>query len=448
MSLLLDALRPEATTDAVTEPQEEPLDAHATLELLAPKVAASELLTLEPTADSTTAAPASTIAAPEPVAESARSPPPASHGPSPLAERSSGPAAPQPNTAARTSAPALDDAALGARRMKRYGLMLIAIMAVVGIVMVGKAWWRPSTDTVFSPEEAAPETQPPAPPTGTTPTPASIHAVQVSSARPADRFAYTGDAPEIDLRTGDTYPAIRSATADGTRSEATASPARAVQPVGTTRSTLIVTRAEGLSPVDGHVQAGYRALGSGDVARAQNEYLAALELDPNNVDALMGAATVAARDGKAAVAAQRYATVLKLEPGNPDATAGMTMLHRGEGAGESEESRLKFMIATDASRPALHAALAGVYAADGRWTEAAQEYFTALGKDPGNPDLAFNVAASLDQNRNAAMALAYYRQALVFARQRPAQLDLRAVEQRINQLSSRIEAPQIAAEAP
>jgi Flp pilus assembly protein TadD len=92
--------------------------------------------------------------------------------------------------------------------------------------------------------------------------------------------------------------------------------------------------------------------------------------------------------------------------------------------------------------------LAGVYAADGRWTEAAQEYFTALGKDPGNPDLAFNVAASLDQNRSAAMALAYYRQALVFARQRPAQIDLRAVEQRINQLSSRIEAPQIAAEAP
>ncbi|HWY94935.1 MAG TPA: tetratricopeptide repeat protein [Steroidobacteraceae bacterium] len=448
MSLLLDALRPESTTDAVTEPEEEPLDAHATLELLAPKAAAKEVLTLEPTADSATAAPASAIAAPEPVAEPSSSPPMASRGPSPLAERVSGPAAPQPDTAARTSAPPLDDAALGARRMKRYGLLLVAIMAAVGIATVGKDWWRPSSNTVSSPGEGATETQPPAAPIETPPTPASIHAVQVSSSRPADRFAYTGDAPEIDLRTGDTDRVITSATADGMRSEATASPARAVRPVRTTRSTLMVTRAEGLSPVDGHVQAGYRALGSGDVANAQTEYLAALELDPNNVDALMGAATVAARGGKAAVAAQRYATVLKLEPGNPDATAGMTMLHRGEGAGESEESRLKFMIATDASRPALHAALAGVYAADGRWTEAAQEYFTALGKDPGNPDLAFNVAASLDQNRNAAMALAYYRQALVFARQRPAQIDLRAVEQRINQLSSRIEAPQTAAEAP
>jgi tetratricopeptide (TPR) repeat protein len=82
-----------------------------------------------------------------------------------------------------------------------------------------------------------------------------------------------------------------------------------------------------------------------------------------------------------------------------------------------------------------------VYSADARWTEAAQEYFTALGRDPGNPDLAFNVAASLDQNRNFAMALKYYRQALAFAGQRPSQIDLRAVDQRINQLQARVEAP-------
>jgi Flp pilus assembly protein TadD len=141
--------------------------------------------------------------------------------------------------------------------------------------------------------------------------------------------------------------------------------------------------------------------------------------------------------------------VLKLEPGNPDATAAMTALGANGSAGESEESRLKILIASgDGGRPALHAALGGVYAADSRWSEAAQEYFTALAKDPGNPDLAFNLAASLDQNRNSGMALAYYGQALIFARQRPTQIDLRAIEQRMSQLQMHVERAPIAPETP
>jgi acyl-CoA synthetase (AMP-forming)/AMP-acid ligase II len=124
---------------------------------------------------------------------------------------------------------------------------------------------------------------------------------------------------------------------------------------------------------------------------------------------------------------------------NPDATAAMATLGAGGSTGGNNESRLKVLIAgDDGGRPALHAALAGVYAADSRWAEATQEYFTALAKDPGNPDLAFNVAASLDQNRNPGMALAYYGQALLFARQRPTQIDPQAIERRMSQLQARM----------
>jgi Flp pilus assembly protein TadD len=204
-------------------------------------------------------------------------------------------------------------------------------------------------------------------------------------------------------------------------------------------ATLLVARSESPSPIDRHVQAGYLALGAGNIANAQTEYFAALELDPNNVDALMGAATIAARDGNSKAAAAGYAKVLKLEPGNPDATAEMASFGANGSNGENNESRLKILIASgDGGRPALHAALAGIYAADSRWPEAAQEYFTALAKDPGNPDLAFNVAASLDQNRNPGMALAYYGQALIFARQRPTQIDLQAIEQRMSQLQAHV----------
>jgi Tfp pilus assembly protein PilF len=448
MSLLLDALKSAPNTTVATEPEEEPLDARATLDLLAPKSAANETLALEPPADGAAAAPVA--AAPEPTADIAPAPPIFARVPLTLAAGTAEPVARPPGPAPTTKARAPDAAPIPVDRTKKYGLLLVALVALTGVVLVGKILWRPSVNAVVYPEGGEPRQ--PSATINQTLTPSSIHAVQVSSARPADQFAYAGDAPEIDLRAAD---AEVSPVSDEPTMAATSSPAPEIHtPVATatriTSARLSVTRSEGLSSIDRHVQAGYRALGSGNGASAQNEYLAALELDPNNVDGLMGAATVAARNGNSVVAAAAYAKVLKLEPGNPDATAAMTMLRHDAAASESDESRLKILIAgDDGSRPALHAALAGVYAADARWTEAAQEYFSALGKDPGNPDLAFNVAASLDQNRNAAMALKFYQQALAFARLRPAQIDLHAVEQRINQLKARVEVPPSgAAETP
>jgi uncharacterized protein HemY len=132
--------------------------------------------------------------------------------------------------------------------------------------------------------------------------------------------------------------------------------------------------------------------------------------------------------------------VLKLEPGNADATAALAILNHERPPVEASESRLKTLIASDTERrPALHSALGGVYAADARWADAAQEYFIALSLDPSNSDLAFNVAASLDQNHKAAAALTYYTQALTLAKLRPGQIDVHAIEERIGKLQVRIE---------
>jgi len=454
MSLLLDALKsteaePGAADGPGVEPEawgpeEEPLDGPATLALLASKPSAQTdaetTLSLVP-ASGIAAAPAATALeqfGPGPVESSLLGPSlvgpaPAGLGlaaPAPVVEIARTVPNPGPAAAAPANPRAVVTAPPSKPRAKTYILTGAALAALVGIGMVGKSLWWPGTNAVIHPAVSEVQQTPPAVAPATTP---STAAVQVSSARPADQFAYTGNAPEIDLR--DTENAMPPAGAPAPPSATFV--ARRDAAIQASIATLSVTRSEGPSPIDRHVQAGYQALASGNIANAQTEYFAALELDPNNVDALMGVATVAARDGNSKAAASAYAKVLKLEPGNPDATAAMATLGANGSTGENNESRLKILIASgDGGRPALHAALAGVYAADSRWPEAAQEYFAALAKDPGNPDLAFNVAASLDQNRNPGMALTYYGQALIFARQRPTQIDLHAIEQRISQLQA------------
>jgi Tfp pilus assembly protein PilF len=451
MSLLLDALKSTDSISAATiEPQamelqdielqnieppdaapgQAPLDGPAILELLSPKSAHD---TAAPTSNA--AMNPATAAGAEAVAGIARAPPIYSRPPLVLAARVREPAAATPEPAARATNARVPPAAPAMQQTKKYGLLLLVVVALVGIGTFGKSLLWPSKNAPAYPQGG--ETQQPLASVSPTPTPVSAQAVQVAAVRPADHFAYTGDAPEIDLHDpGVATNVTRNPSSPVSRASVIVpAPARASRAAV---ATLSVTRSEGLSSIDRHVLAGYRALAAGNVASAQTEYLAALALDSNNVDALMGAANAAARDGEPAVAAAAYAKALRLEPGNPDATAALAMLKSGGTANEPTESRLKILIAgDDGSRPALHAALAGVYAADARWTEAAQEYFTALGKDPGNPDLAFNVAASLDQNRNPAMALVYYQQTLAFALKRPAQIDLHAVELRISQLQAR-----------
>jgi Flp pilus assembly protein TadD len=463
MSLLLDALKSTEAEESragvepdASELPEEPLDGPATLALLASRPSArtnaetnaQTILSLVPTSgiatvESSVPGPSLVEPAPAglglaaPVAEIAFTAPNPERAPSASTGRIAAAApAPGPVAAATANTRAPISAPTVKPRAKTYALAGAALAALVGIGIVAKSLWWPSTNAIIYPAVGELQQTPPAVSAETAP---SIAAVQVSSARPADQFAYTGNAPEIDLR--NTEPQTNARARENAWGPETPPPraARLARGAATRASiaTLSVTRSEGPSPIDRHVQAGYLALSAGNVANAQTEYLAALELDPNNVDALMGVATVAARDGNSKAAAAAYTKVLKLEPGNPDATAAITSLGANGPTGENDESRLKILIASgDGGRPALHAALAGVYAADSRWPEAAQEYFTALAKDPGNPDLAFNLAASLDQNRNPGMALNYYGQALIFARQRPTQIDLHAIEQRIGQLQA------------
>jgi Tfp pilus assembly protein PilF len=429
MSLLLDALKTrESSAPSSAESNEEALDGRETLKILTAKMAASGALTLEagpPDVSAMPAADAPDVAALPRAAAAARH-------------------APLGHAAAALPSglpPALSPAApLGASPARRYAAMLAAAVAVVILVMVGKSLLHKSSNQISYPEAAQ---SPPA--AAAQPAMRSNPgAVQVPT-RPASQFSGVGSAPEIDLHEDVVRPtAIRAPVVKAIRPDtpATEVGAGAPNPSMPPRQSFSVTPSAGVASIDKHIETGYRALAAGNLAIAQREYSSALDLDPNNIDALLGAASTAARAGNPTLAAAAYAKVLRLEPGNQDATAALSILNRDPTATVANESRLKIMIAGDNERrPALHAALAGVYAADGRWADAAQEYFTALSMDPGDANLAFNLAASLDQNHSAAAALTYYAQALAFAKLRPAQIDVRAIEARISELQARTEVP-------
>jgi uncharacterized protein HemY len=112
-------------------------------------------------------------------------------------------------------------------------------------------------------------------------------------------------------------------------------------------------------------------------------------------------------------ASEIYARLLATDPSDGDAMAGLSALRQAD-PGQSE-SRLRSLLArAPESAPAL-LALGNLYAREGRWQEAQQQFFKAYSAAPDNPDCAFNLAVGLDHLGQPALALSYYRKTLALA---------------------------------
>ena len=223
-------------------------------------------------------------------------------------------------------------------------------------------------------------------------------------------------------------PAAAAPTARAPRSAAP----RPATPSAEERA-LTVNRAG--AQVHPRVASGYAAYQAGDLTLARTDYEQALREDATNRDAALGLAAVEMRAQRYEQADAIYQRLLQVNPRDPHAQAGMLAL-RGQGLDPVQaESRVKSLLAADPEASVLHFTLGNQYAQQGRWAEAQQAYFKAYAGDPENPDYAFNLAVSLDQLRQPALALEYYRRALAAAQKRAANFAADAARTRVQQLS-------------
>jgi tetratricopeptide (TPR) repeat protein len=181
------------------------------------------------------------------------------------------------------------------------------------------------------------------------------------------------------------------------------------------------------------LESAFQAFNAGDLVKARSDYQQALQSRPDNRDALLGLAAVEIGSKRHEAAEAYYTRLLELDPRDALAQAGLIGL-RGQLDPLAGESRLKLMIAAQPEASFLQFTLGNQYAAQGRWTEAQQAYFKAYSGDPDHPDIAYNLAVSLDRMHQTKPALEYYRRALTLAQGRAVSFDRARVEKRISQL--------------
>ena len=339
---------------------------------------------------------------------------------------------------------------------ERSRVMLWVTVGAVAIVAIAAAGYVWHTVKGLTPQYAGtprPRPAPTPPPASSAPPPATAAMGSIVPAPGA--LSGTAAAAPPGLAPAATAPSASPALAAPTAVAPSAAPsvlpsdslAAAVKPPETAAERLaraaieapaipplqLERTAQGGRRVPANVALGYEALRKGDSSSARRAYQAALTSDPTSVDALLGLATLAAREGNRVAASEHYRRTLDLDPRNPTALAGMAALSDFSRP-EALEAQLRADLDRAPESSALQFALANLYSAQGRWSEAQSAYYEAHRLDPGSPEIAHNLAVSLDRLGQRRLAAGFYRRALENARGRASPVDTAAVTRRLAEL--------------
>ncbi len=342
---------------------------------------------------------------------------------------------PKPPPAASNAAPPTTAATQAARETARQAfaakliddkpsrLPLWLALGAVGIAAVaigGYVWYQVSGlnhNTLSAPAvAAAPSAPPPAAAPSLPPSPPSLPPLPVPP--PAD-FAqnspYTAAVP-----TAEPLPAP------------TAHPFSPSIPATEPRSPVRLSKSR--PEANPALLRGHTNLQHNEIELARRDFESVLQREPNNTDALLALAAIAARQGRGGDAEQLHQRALIANPSDPN-VQGMVLNGTPSSADpQTTESRLKGLLSAQPESATLNFALGNLYARQTRWPEAQQAYFNAVAADGSNPDYLFNLAISLDHIRQPKLAGQHYRLALEAADKRPAGFDREQVRRRLAEL--------------
>lgn len=182
------------------------------------------------------------------------------------------------------------------------------------------------------------------------------------------------------------------------------------------------------------VVAAFDAYRHQDYDVAENNYLKALEIEPNHADALAGLGAVYQQTGRINLASQNYQRLLGVDPGNTLAASALISL-RSSDVDWDTESELKHLLQRFPLAHHLHFALASYFVDQGRWADARYEFRAAQELAPDNADYNFNLAVSLERLGDLAGARHYYEAAIESAGE-SANVDKRVVAQHLSEMTS------------
>ncbi|MBA3031840.1 MAG: tetratricopeptide repeat protein [Gammaproteobacteria bacterium] len=309
---------------------------------------------------------------------------------------------------------------------------LITLVATVGIG--GYFWWQmqqvgqPIGNLATS--GMANMRPPPAPPS-----PAVSGVAPPAAASVSEQPARSTSTPEYTARAATIAPSAGNADNQDRQTPRREAEKPAPSPVAAARPADAIRVSAAPQKLNPALEQAFLAFNRGELDLAQATWQKVLESDPKNSDALYGLAAVAMQHQQPNRAADFYLRALEANPKDALALSGLISL-RGHVDPQQTESRLKNLLAEQPDSPFLNFALGNLYARSTRWADAQQAYFKAHVADPQNPDYLFNLAVSLDQLRQARLAIQYYNQALGAAAQQPVGFDPVQVAVRLKILQS------------
>ncbi len=186
---------------------------------------------------------------------------------------------------------------------------------------------------------------------------------------------------------------------------ATASPKPANQMVFQSRSNTALA-----------LESAYSALTQGQWEQAIQGYTKALQINPQERDALLGLAYIAHQQGRVDDARAYYKQVLRQEPSHPVANSALQSLSQAQGRPDVNVQAYDVAQQHPDSATA-QSALAQELVRQGRLADAQQAFERAYRLEPHTALYAFNLAVALDRLRRYELARGYYERALTLSTQ-------------------------------